>query len=77
MPPSAPSDDRRRLLIVVMSAVAIWGIALAFGAYLYGPDPTTGQVVFSPSVVRGGIVLGFVATFLGGWALLLRGRRFT
>ncbi len=59
----------------VMLAVAVWGSVLALGALLYGPDPMTGQVVYSPSVVRGGIVLTFVTIFVGGWALLLRGRR--
>ena len=69
------TDDRQRLLIGVMLAVAVWGSILALGAFLFGFDEVTGQVAFSPSVVRGGIVLGFVAIFVGGWALLLRGRK--
>ncbi len=59
----------------VMLAVAVWGSVLALGALLYGPDPMTGQVIYAPSAVRGGIVLTCVAIFVGGWALLLRGRR--
>ncbi|MBC8354444.1 MAG: hypothetical protein H8E66_20810 [Planctomycetes bacterium] len=69
------TDDRQRLLIGVMLAVAVWGSILALGAFLFGIDETTGQIAFAPNVVRGGIVLGFVAIFVGGWALLLRGRR--
>lgn len=68
-------DDKQRLLFGVMLAVAVWGSLLAFGAFLFGPNELTGQVAFAPSVVRGGIVLGFVAIFVGGWALALRGRR--
>ena len=69
------TDDKQRLLLGVILAVAVRGSTLALGAFLFGPDLTTGQVTFAPSPVRGGIVLGFVAFFVGGWALLLRGRR--
>ncbi|MDA1052954.1 MAG: hypothetical protein O3C40_21080 [Planctomycetota bacterium] len=68
-------DDRQRLLFGVMLAVSVWGSIIALGAFLFGLDPATGQVTFAPNVVRGGIVLGFVAIFVGGWALLLRGRK--
>jgi hypothetical protein len=69
------TDDKQRLLIGVMLAVAAWGSMLALGAFLFGLDEATGQVRFAPNVLRGGIVLGFVAIFVGGWALLLRGRK--
>lgn len=72
---SEKTDDRTRLLVGVMIAVAVWGGTLALGAFLFGPDPATGEVTFAPSVVRGGIVAGCVAIFVGGWALLLRRRR--
>lgn len=73
--PMPKADDRQRLLFGVMLAVAVWGSMLALGAFLFGLDQTTGQVAFAPNAVRGGIVLGFVAFFVGGWALLLLGRR--
>ncbi len=73
-PPKPKTNDKQRLLLGVMIAVAVWGSVLALGALLYGPDPISGQVVFAPSIARGGIVLGFVAFFVGGWALLLRGK---
>jgi len=69
------ADDKQRLLIGVVLAVAAWGSMLALGAFLFGLDEATGQVVFAPNVARGGIVIGFVAIFVGGWALLLRGRK--
>jgi hypothetical protein len=69
------ADDKQRLLIGVMLAVAAWGSMLALGAFLFGLDEATGKVMFAPNVARGGIVLGFVAIFVGGWALLLRGRK--
>ena len=75
MTESDTTEARTRLLVGVMIAVAVWGGTLALGAFLYGPDPTTGEVTFTPSVVRGGIVAGCVAIFVGGWALLLRQRR--
>ncbi|MBP90711.1 MAG: hypothetical protein CMJ64_29035 [Planctomycetaceae bacterium] len=75
MTSSETTDHRNRLLVGVMIAVAAWGFTLAFGAFLHGPDPATGEVTFAPSVVRGGIVAGCVAIFVGGWALLLLLRR--
>jgi hypothetical protein len=75
MTDSHTSDDRNRLLVGVMIAVSVWGGTLALGAFLFGTDPTTGEVTFAPSVIRGGIVAGCVAIFVGGWALLLRRRR--
>lgn len=68
------TDDKQRLLLGVMLAVAVWGSMLALGAFLFGPDLTTGQVIYAPSVTRGGIVLACVAIFVGGWALLVRRR---
>ena len=68
-----PSKTGRspRLMTVVMLAVAIWGVLLATGAWLYGYDPATGEVRFAPHALRGGIVLACVCTFLGIWGLLL------
>lgn len=73
--PMPQADDRQRLLFGVMLAVAVWGAMLALGAFLFGLDQTTGQVAFAPNIIRGGIVLAFVGFFVGGWAILLRGRR--
>lgn len=73
----APNDDRDRLQLGVMIAIAVWGFTLAFGAFLFGRDPATGEVGLSPSVVRGGIVAACVTIFVGGWALLLRRRKST
>lgn len=64
--------DRRRLLRLVMLAVLIWGSLLALGAALYGFDPATGDVHFSPNVFRGLIVELCVLGFLGVWVLALR-----
>lgn len=72
--PMPKLDDKQRLLFGVMLAVAAWGAIIALGAFLFGPDESTGQVTFAPNLLRGGIVLGFVAFFIGGWALLVRQR---
>jgi hypothetical protein len=44
---------------------------LALGALLFGYDPQTGGISLSISPLRGLIVLGCVAGFLGFWSLLL------
>ena len=63
--------DRRRLLRFVMLAVLVWGSILAVGAGLYGFDPATGEVHYSPKLLRGVIVETFVLAFLGVWSLAL------
>ena len=60
--PQSP-DAARRLVIGLFVALAVWGVYLAIGAYVYRQD-----------VRRPLIVLGCVATFLGVWLLLLIGR---
>lgn len=72
---SFPPEDSQRLIRGIMGAVAVWGGLLALGAYLFGPDPKTGVVTFTPSLVRGAIVGGCVAAFLVWWWLLLRRRK--
>ena len=67
--------DRRRLLRLVMLAVLIWGSVLALGATLYGIDPASGGVHFSPNVLRGCLVEATVLGFLGIWLLALARRR--
>jgi hypothetical protein len=70
---SEPSADR--LLAYVMAAVAIWGGLLSLGSFLFGIDIAAGKPVFSPNPLRGSIVLGTVAGFLGVWWAALRARR--
>ncbi len=67
--------DRRRLLRIVILAVLVWGSVLAMGATLYGLDPTTGGVQYSPNVLRGCIVESCVLGFVGIWLLALARRR--
>lgn len=65
---------RRRLLWGVMLAVLAWGSMLALGAALYGFDPASGTVQYSPNWVRGLIVETCVLGFLGVWLLALSRR---
>ena len=69
-PVRLPAGQARRLLWLVVAAIAAWGVYLAIGAYR-GPTPG------ATSAVRGLIVLGCFGAFLGAWMLLLlaRGRR--
>jgi hypothetical protein len=68
----AITAERRRFLRWVMAAVWAWGTILAVGAALYGLDPATGEVHYSPNWVRGAIVEGCVLGFLAVWLLALR-----
>ncbi len=68
-------SERRRLLRIVMFAVLAWGSVLALGAALYGVDPATGGVQYSPNILRGFIVEGCVLGFLGIWLLAIFRRR--
>jgi hypothetical protein len=70
---SSPTE-KRRLLYGIMLAVLVWGVLLAIGAALFGPDPDTGQVALAPNLWRGVIVLACVGFFLGGWWLLVMRR---
>lgn len=74
MSESEPAPGSQRWIRGIMLAVAIWGSLLALGALLFGPDPATGKVTLAPSLVRGAIVGGCVALFLGWWGWLLRKR---
>ena len=47
----------------IMLAVTIWGMVLAYGAYLYNHNP-----------LRAAVVAACVFGFLGFWALMLRAR---
>ena len=67
--------DRLRLLRIVMLAVLVWGSILALGATLYGYDPASGAVHYSPNVLRGCLVEACVLGFLGVWLLALARRR--
>ena len=69
------SDERRPALRWIMLAVGVWGLLLALGAFLFGPDPQTGAITLAINPWRGLIVLSCVGIFLGGWALLLLTRR--
>ena len=72
MAPAALTN--RQLLQIIMVAVAIWGSTLALGAFLFGRDPETGNITLSINPMRGLIVFGCVASFLGFWAIMLATR---
>lgn len=59
--------SRRRLLRLFMLAVFVWGSIIALGTALFGLDQATGDVHFSPSLIRGLIVESCVLAFLGLW----------
>ncbi|MGD9723859.1 MAG: hypothetical protein AB7O59_20855 [Pirellulales bacterium] len=61
--PSTPLSQRR-LIAVIMAALAVWALYVAIGAYLYNFDP-----------MRAVVVLVCMAAFLGFWLLLLRRQR--
>jgi hypothetical protein len=63
MKPLGSRDASRRLVLGLFVALALWGMYLAVGAYLYKHD-----------VRRPLIVLGCMMAFLGIWLLLLVGR---
>ncbi len=71
---SDATTQNRRLMFGIMLALSLWGAALALGACLFGYDHQAGEVRFSPSPLRGLIVLACVATFIGFWATLVRRR---
>ncbi|HEY2894566.1 MAG TPA: hypothetical protein VGJ16_10150 [Pirellulales bacterium] len=52
-----------KLLALIMGALALWGVYVAIGAYLYNRNPW-----------RPLIVLASVGIFLGIWMLLLWGQ---
>ncbi|MAT69202.1 MAG: hypothetical protein CMJ58_06715 [Planctomycetaceae bacterium] len=66
------SQQRRRLLIVTIAAVSLWGLLLAFGSYL-GIDRQTP----SRDAWRFAIMAACSGAFVGGWllALWVRARR--
>lgn len=66
--------QRRRMLRFVMLAVLIWGSVLAMGVLLFGIDPGTGSIGYSPNIWRGLIFEACVLAFVGGWWLLVRTR---
>lgn len=68
---SVPQIDQRRMIRVIMVALAAWGAVLSLGACLFGVDPETRGIGFSPNPWRGLIVLACAAAFLGFWNLLL------
>ena len=63
MPLSAQDVQSRRWIILLLAALAAWGLYHAIGAFLFNHD-----------VRRGLIVLACMAVFLGWWMLLLRYR---
>lgn len=67
--PDPQQKQRRRLLIIVWSALAVWMILLSVGTSLYAPAPGAGK---APSVDwrRGLLVFAFVGGFLGLWVWL-------
>lgn len=65
------SAQRRRLLFGVMLAVAVWGVVLSLGAFLFGIQPETNKIVFAPNFIRGAIPAICVLVFVGGWAFLV------
>ena len=69
------NSDSHGILGWILLSVGLWGGLLALGASLYGYNEANGEIGFAPNPLRGLIVLGCVAAFLGGWALVLRRRR--
>jgi hypothetical protein len=63
MPQHAKNESSRRLIVLLLTALAAWGLYHAVGAFLFNHDVRRGLVVFV-----------CMAAFLGWWLLLLRGR---
>ena len=61
MSPDTPSPSPRLVFGLIMGGMAVWGVYVAIGAYLYNHNPW-----------RGVIVMACVGLFIGSWALLLR-----
>ena len=57
-------DPRRRWIVLLIAALAAWGLYHAVGAFLFNHD-----------LRRGLVVLGSMSVFLGCWMLLLRYRK--
>lgn len=72
--PDQPPKKRRRMLMVLWSALAVWTILLSVGTSLYAPAPGAGK---APSVDwrRGLLVFAFVGGFLGLWMWLATRQR--
>jgi hypothetical protein len=64
MAPARHSSGGRWMTLLIVLGLAAWGAYLATGAYLFNHNPW-----------RGVVILGCVATFIGGWFWLLRTRR--
>lgn len=58
------SRPGRNVLLLIMAAVIVWGSIHALGAF-------RGSAPVGPNALRGLIVLGCFAAFLGFWGLLL------
>lgn len=74
-----PAEDRslkkrRRMLLVVWSALAVWTVLLSVGTSLYAPAPGASK---APSVDwrRGLLVFAFVGGFLALWVWLASRKR--
>jgi hypothetical protein len=63
MEPAQSPDANRRLVVGLFVALAVWGLYLAVGSYVYKQDVRRPLVVF-----------GCVAVFLGCWLALLVAR---
>lgn len=68
------SRKRRRMLVIIWSALAIWTILLSVGTSLYAPAPGAGK---APSIDwrRGLLVFTFVGGFLALWMWLAMRKR--
>lgn len=68
----AERQRRKTLLRLVMWAVLLWGSILALGVGLFGMDPRTRDVRFSPNLPRGLVTFSCVIAFYMFWRWVLR-----
>ena len=52
-PKSKIQNQDKRFLWLIMAAVFVWGTLLALGAGIFGVNPQSGAIEYSPNVLRG------------------------